>query len=192
MNLLTAFRENSSSTDLALSVSASSKCLGQDQWVLNFWIVGDLNEIKLPLPISGPVRPGQLNRKDELWKSTCFEAFFSSIGKSEYLEINANTSGFWNAYVFDSYRSGMRPLEGISLIHSKFEFKDCRTVQAQFTFSLESPLRNFFSQKLDLSYTSVIEDKNGGITHWAIRHCGQKPDFHLRESFVLSFETEEG
>ena len=66
-------------------------------------------------------------RTDELWRTTCFEAFVRTDGG--YVEYNLSPSGAWAAYRFDGYREGMRGLEiappfivtrmaqGLSLIH---------------------------------------------------------------------------
>ena len=47
-------------------------------------------------------------RKDELWNTTCFEAFLRPQGSDVYFELNMSPSGDWAAYRFNSYRSGMR------------------------------------------------------------------------------------
>ena len=48
-------------------------------------------------------------RTDELWRTTCFEAFVRTDGG--YVEYNLSPSGAWAAYRFDGYREGMRGLE---------------------------------------------------------------------------------
>lgn len=44
------------------------------------------------------------------------------------------------------------------------------------------------NQAVELSATAVIQSVSGNISHWALRHVGKVPDFHLRPSFVLSIE----
>jgi len=48
-------------------------------------------------------------RTDDLWKTTCFEAFVQNVDGG-YCELNFAPSTQWAAYDFDSYRSGMRHL----------------------------------------------------------------------------------
>jgi hypothetical protein len=33
--------------------------------------------------------------------------------------------------------------------------------------------------------SAVIRAKDGGTSFWALTHCGSKPDFHNRESFIV-------
>jgi hypothetical protein len=40
---------------------------------------------------------------------------------------------------------------------------------------------------------AVIEEKNGRLTHWALAHPAEQPDFHHRLGFVLQVgHTSEG
>ena len=36
----------------------------------------------------------------------------------------------------------------------------------------------------DVSITAVIKQKDGNISYWAVKHCGEEADFHLRDSFL--------
>ncbi|MCJ8281763.1 MAG: hypothetical protein MJK14_18375 [Rivularia sp. ALOHA_DT_140] len=37
----------------------------------------------------------------------------------------------------------------------------------------------------DVSITSVIKHKDGNTSYWAVKHCGEEADFHLRDSFLF-------
>ena len=50
-------------------------------------------------------------RADELWRTTCFEAFLRPAGGNAYQEWNFAPSGEWAAYDFSGYRDGMAPAE---------------------------------------------------------------------------------
>src|SRR5688500_14038037 len=50
-------------------------------------------------------------RADELWRTTCFEAFLLETGAESYREWNFAPAGNWAAYDFDSYREGMARAE---------------------------------------------------------------------------------
>src|SRR5689334_3335291 len=54
---------------------------------------------------------GQPERTDELWKTTCFEAFLRPLGETSYLEWNFAPSGQWASYEFSDYRDGMAEAE---------------------------------------------------------------------------------
>ena len=46
-------------------------------------------------------------RKNDLWQTTCFEAFLRPSGGEAYREWNFAPSGQWAAYDFSAYRQGM-------------------------------------------------------------------------------------
>ena len=52
-------------------------------------------------------------RTDELWKTTCFEAFLRALGKKAYREWNFAPSGDWASYDFRSMRTGMKKAEAV-------------------------------------------------------------------------------
>ena len=64
---------------------------------LKFKIIGDPSGILLPSEPGG-------NRRNELWKQTCLEAFVRVDGAEGYLEFNFAPNGDWAAYEFDGYR----------------------------------------------------------------------------------------
>lgn len=77
------------------------------------WRQGRLEaSFALHTPAESLVRPqacAQVQRRDELWQSTCFEAFFAEPGQERYWEINLAPNGHWNVYRLDRYRQGLRP-----------------------------------------------------------------------------------
>ena len=117
-----------------------------------------------------------LKRKDELWKSTCFEAFWSEPGSTKYCELNFNQNGEWNIYEFASYRLPQPPVASnqykVTGIFSKDKKLNC-AIEADKNLGV-----------LEASLTCIL--KVGEKTlYFATRHCGEKPDFHLRDSFIL-------
>src|SRR5687768_10522470 len=52
--------------------------------------------------------PAEQERADELWLTTCFEAFLRPHGETAYREWNFAPSTQWAAYEFADYREGMR------------------------------------------------------------------------------------
>jgi hypothetical protein len=128
-------------------------------------------------------------RRDEIWKSTCFEIFVGSKDPGPYLELNLCPSGDWNLYVFDHYREGMRwvdraqaPLRG----HEISSQLDRATWQAHLPSEGSVEVAQILaSPSLVLGATAVIEYQDGTREYWALTHAGEKPDFHIRESFRL-------
>src|SRR6266542_3114465 len=51
------------------------------------------------------------SRTDDLWKTTCFEAFLRHAGGEAYREWNFAPSGDWAAYDFTGPREGMAAAE---------------------------------------------------------------------------------
>src|SRR5829696_7959044 len=63
----------------------------------------NLETVVLPAWSAAPTR------RDELWRTTCFEFFLAIENKAQYWEFNMSPSGDWNVYVMDAYRQvGMR------------------------------------------------------------------------------------
>ncbi|HVK61552.1 MAG TPA: DOMON-like domain-containing protein [Bdellovibrionales bacterium] len=129
-------------------------------------------------------------RADELWKTTCMEIFVGPRGHHEYIEFNLSPSGDWNAYTFDSYRKGMRPtddamidLETVELTADRFRMRG--RLQSRREGELSDLLR---LPHLEASATAVIETAANEIQYWAVKHAGEKPDFHLRSSFSIELE----
>lgn len=120
-------------------------------------------------------------RRDELWKRTCFEIFVGPAGADSYLEMNLSPSGDWNLYAFDGYRTGMRPAKAEVVIARSTEGQTLRAA----TVRGPEITKLLGSSDLVMSATSVLEYSNGEREYWALAHAGEKPDFHLRQSFVL-------
>lgn len=148
---------------------------------LTYALKGDLTRLRIPLP-----QPP--HRTDGLWQHTCFEAFISVKGKPEYYEFNFAPSGQWAAYRFLRYREATpfendipapkitvhNPAVGLDL-HA-LVYRDC----------LPTIWRN---ARLRLALAAVIEEQNGGLSYWALKHPPGKPDFHHLDAFVLDFEA---
>jgi hypothetical protein len=146
-----------------LSLAAEIKKVGE---ILEFRYVlaGNIGDVVVP-PHSLPART------DELWKSTCFEAFIET-GDASYVELNFAPSGQWAAYSFDDYREGMRELD---IVPPKISFANNRLVA-----TVELAARP--GSALNLS--AVIERGDGGRSYWALAHPEGRPDFHARDCFV--------
>lgn len=147
-----------------------------DGFLLTFEVSGaDVDRISLQPKSSKPAR------KNDLWKETCFECFFGVGGTKQYFEFNGSTSGDWALYSFDDYRKGMKdaPVSGDPVM------KKLEKVNGKLECVWQIP---YFTKAIlqGASLTAVIK-MGENVSYWALKHAGEKPDFHLRESFVFRF-----
>jgi len=119
-------------------------------------------------------------RQMELWETTCFECFFGVPGQDWYWEVNLSTSGHWNVFRLDEYRSALR---------EELAIEELAILTDRSAFSLETELDlsllGLETCDLELSVTAVIADRLGTMSYWAVCHAGVEPDFHSRDSFVI-------
>ena len=124
---------------------------------------------------------------ERLWEHTCFETFISRPGASVYHELNFAPSGAWAAYAFARYREGS-PLADTSLDPRIAVRRGEGTVELEASIPLERLLPDYAGGPLALGLSAVIEDRQGGLSYWALAHPGSRPDFHHRDSFVLKMD----
>lgn len=138
---------------------------------VRYMLRGDLADLSLPAAATPP------RRADVLWRDTCFEFFFAAPGATTYREVNLAPSGDWNVYRFAAYREGGEPEATVTtlpftVVRDRGELAVAAAVAAP-------------SSPLEVGLTAIVRDQAGAISHWALHHAGEKPDFHLRASFVL-------
>ena len=124
------------------------------------------------------------SRKIDLWKETCFECFIPSTDSTTYLEFNGAPNGNWNFYAFQNYRKGMSAftISGevprlIALSRSEIG------VVCEWQIPFTAIKQGFLSEFQELGLTVVLKTESE-TTYWALVHSGEKPDFHLRSSFI--------
>ena len=144
--------------------------------VISYALQGDLNNIQISKAVDIP------KRKNELWEETCFEFFLGINGSPRYWEFNLSPSGHWNIYKFDNYRQGMQEETAIQLLPFNIQHQ---LDYLQLTLKLDLAKIITAEQDLDLAIATVIKDTDGEITYWALKHCGEQADFHLRDSFLI-------
>lgn len=128
-------------------------------------------------------------RRDGLWKSTCFEAFIRNedARAQSYVEYNFSPNGAWAAYHFDGYRDGMQNLELVSSPDMDFaERPDGYSVR----ILLQIP-EYFRTGRLSCNLTAILEENGGGKSYWALRHAPAAPDFHNADCFTHKFRADE-
>lgn len=139
-------------------------------------LTGDLSA--LPIPEFRSPR-----RADGLWQHTCFEVFVMAGEGSGYREFNFSPSGGWAAYSFQNYRNaGEMLIEKEPVIRVRHS-ADRLELAVEFHAGLPSGCR---SVRLGLS--AVVEQADGGLSYWALRHPPGRPDFHHLDAFALQLD----
>lgn len=161
-------------------VAASVEPAGGNSLRFRYLLEADPGHVRLP--------PSAVNagRADKLWAHTCFEAFVGLAQSPRYLELNFSPSGEWAAYRFEAYRQGMLPAELAA--PPRLELR--RSV-ARFELEAEVCLTGTEaagSRHLRLALSTVVEDGEGRLSYWALRHAPGRPDFHHPDSFSLALE----
>jgi hypothetical protein len=109
-------------------------------------------------------------RIDDLWQTTCFEAFLRALGENGYREWNFAPSSQWAAYDFTSTRKGRKDAEAAD---------PYIRVEDNFTWwALGASIAVPADTKWELGLSAVLEEKDGTKSYWALAHGGDKPDFH--------------
>jgi hypothetical protein len=129
-------------------------------------------------------QPG--GRCDDLWQSTCFEAFLSVGDGTEYIEFNFAPSGQWAAYVFSNYREkrgdlalASRPEIAVDSGDGYFELQANVKLPANIAAKISS-----------IGISMVAEESGDHISYWALAHPSAKPDFHHRDCFTYILSAE--
>jgi hypothetical protein len=136
-------------------------------------LCGDLTAVRLPEAIT-PVR------KLGLWEETCFEFFLGIPIMRSYWEFNLAPSGAWNVFRLTDYRSGLTEELAYELMPVQvMRSADRLTLAVKVDLGL---LR--VDGPIVLSLAAVVQQDD--YSYWATRHSGLEPDFHLRDSFVVT------
>jgi hypothetical protein len=157
-------------------IEALAVHLPDGKFSLVFTLLGDVERVLLP-------PPGEPVRRDGLWRSTCLEAFVRPPREDFYFELNFAPGGGWAAYRFDSYRSGMKPLDVPPPIISSVRGTTHYGLVAGIDLAAEFELAPWETWLGGLS--AVIEADDGSLSYWALAHPAGKPDFHHPDCFTL-------
>lgn len=147
-----------------------------DILTVSFTLKGDLCALLIP-----ETRP--FRQASNLWQHTCFEVFVMAGEGPEYREFNLSPSGEWAIHAFRGYRDGGEldvdpgPAISVRLAGDHLE------LDAELRPDCLPPGRS-----LRLGLSAVVEDADGLLTYWALRHPQGKPDFHHIDAFSLQLE----
>ena len=147
---------------------------------VTYILAGDLDRLQLPAP-----RPPRIVNR--LWQHTCFELFITRIGLPGYHEFNFSPSAEWAAYEFAGYRGGaafaheeLDPRIAVRRAAGELE------LDAVIRLDCLSPMHP--GARLSLAVSAVVEDRDGVLSYWALRHPPGEPDFHHPGAFTLQLD----
>lgn len=153
----------------------------QGDLALRFRLSGDLGRLQVP-PITC------VKRADGLWQHTCFEAFVAFSGRTDYLEFNFSPSGQWAAYAFSDYRQRAQTLDPAGAPKIRID-RNTGGLTLEALLSADALPLAMRWQPLYLGLSAVVEDREGRLSYWALRHLAGTPtpkaDFHQRATFNL-------
>ncbi len=163
--------------DATRGIDAYAQAVDSGRVVCRYRLRADFSRVRIP-PAQGA------ERVDGLWRHTCFEAFIKAPGGASYYEFNFAPSGKWAAYRFNAYREGMVPADlGAPPEIAVRRFDDRLELDAALRLDDGTVLRG--APHLDVALTAVIEEENGRLSYWALKHAPGKADFHHPDAFVL-------
>jgi len=147
-----------------------------DILVFHYSLDAKMSRIRVPACSAG-------GQADALWKHTCFEAFIAPANSAGYHEFNFSPSLEWAIYRFGGYRERAPRAE-------IFQAPKISVHRGDDGLVLESTVRlaalaDLEAAHLRIALAAVIEDEDGKLSYWALRHPAGKPDFHHPHGFAL-------
>ena len=167
----------STPNDAVRSLGVRVRAEKPDILVFHYSLAADMSRVRVPPSgVGGPA--------DALWKHTCFEAFVAPADGPGYHEFNFSPSRDWAIYRFSAYREGMSPAEvarapEISVRRADDGLELHSAVRLAHIADLSD------ARHLRIALAAVIEDENGKLSYWGLRHPPGKPDFHHPNGFAL-------
>jgi hypothetical protein len=162
------------SIEVRAEVSASGIAL------FRYVLRGDIPRLRLPAAATP-------ERANDLWKHSCVEAFIRPDEAAGYYELNFSPSGQWAVYRFTAYREGMSSpdIETPPEISVR-RFTDRLEVDAAVRLRELTGLQG--TRRLRVGLATVVEDDNGRLSYWALRHAPGKADFHCPDGFAVELQ----
>jgi hypothetical protein len=148
-----------------------------DILVFQYSLAADMSRVRVPTSGAGA-------RTDALWKHTCFEAFVAAKDLPGYHEFNFSPSLDWAIYRFGAYREGMSPAE-IACAPEVSVHRSDDGIELKSAVRLGQLAGSRDVRSLRIALAAVIENDNGRLSYWALRHPPGKPDFHHPDGFAM-------
>ena len=149
--------------------------------------------------------PASSDRREQLWRHTCFEAFIALGTAPRYAELNFSPSTEWAMYGFEQYRAPLQTLTDLQMplvtVSSADQQGPGAVAESSLQLVAELDLAGIArwlgaqpapatASSLCLALCAVVEDRAGRLSYWSLRHGGAKPDFHAREGFVCKLDID--
>lgn len=149
-------------------------------WSFSYQLNDPGKFVQLPPSATSPA----WTRQDGLWQRTCFEFFIKPGTGSAYYEFNFSPAGLWQQYRFTNYRQPQPP-------QASNDFTLSSALWNEKTNTLQGELKSSTTLGKDfhVSINAVIEETSGDKKYLALAHAGEKPDFHLANSFTMKKEV---
>ena len=170
----TLVRHPASTSSIAETIEVQIEWRARDRIWLRYHAEVLLGDLSLPEPVVHP------ERRDGLWRDTCFELFLREPGERRYYEFNFSTARHWAAYGFDDIRRGRNDLP---MVHPPMVFLDLGESHCALEATVNLPAE-LAGAAFDAALSAVLREKAGGIAYWALAHPAGKPDFHDPASFA--------
>jgi hypothetical protein len=153
-----------------------------DRLCLRYAIEGDVSTVRL-----GQARPPQ--RADRLWEHTCFEAFVRTPAGAGYYELNFAPSLEWSVFEFRAYRAGLSLPAMEEPPHVAARVTDQGfALDAVIALTELRGLRG--APRIDIGLSAVIEEVDGTLSYWALRHPAGRADFHDPAGFAIELAVQ--
>ncbi len=121
---------------------------------------------------------------ERLWEKSCLEAFVALPGHDAYWEWNFTPGGAWALFEFSKYR---QRIAGARTDAPRFRLER-EAATLVFSTRLPDPDSTLWRWALatrtpvEFSLNAILRTADD-VQHFALKHAGEKPDFHLREAF---------
>lgn len=172
----------------AVRVKASVFRPAETELRLRFELRGELRDIVLPAHDRG-------ERRDGLWRHSCFEVFIGPDDAPGYHELNLAPSGDWAAYRFSAYREGMEkaPVDAIRTTTRLRLWTRLFPSASRLVLNAAVPRGGLPSLNPRAAWrvglAAVLEHRDGRKSYWALHHSPGPPDFHHPDCFALQLPS---
>jgi hypothetical protein len=156
-----------------LNLEISARFVHEQSALIGEWhVIGDVDQVYWPKPVA------QAKRHHDLWKTTCFEAFFGETSQSPgYFELNVAPSGNWNFYTFEDYRKGAAEVQNIKVVSECVRFND-NYVLISCTMT---PWMSTLHLRNLCAVIQWVETHHQSVHYFALQHNhNDVPDFHKK------------
>lgn len=171
-SLIPYHRESAPKINLDCELSTTSQSI-----FISYKLTGEIDKIEL----------GRIPRHErviKLWEKTCFELFIKNE-RNEYMEFNFSPVFEWNAFFFPKKGDPLTEWQKIKSV--KTDILDSLEVFKVIVEISKADFPENFFEGPTAGITSVIKEKNGNLSYWALSHEDQRPNFHHFDSFKYKF-----